>query len=170
MKHPLRVLAQAGTLWAALGLAHASTLPKAPNRAVIGPEETVFQPRTDACDGYDVPDVPPRLYRDNEGKIRLFTLHFENRALIGQSLDALKIDCKVVFRGKRSENPAAYDDKSWIAATWTPDGRTIHGLVHHEYQANSHTGRCVYKDYMPCWYNTVLAIRSRNSGQTFEKS
>jgi hypothetical protein len=137
---------------------------------IAGPEEVVFNPRVDACDGYDVPDISPRLYRDDRGNIRMYTLHFENRALIGKSLDSLKIDCRIVFRGNRSGNPAQYDDKSWIAATWTPDGRTIHGLIHHEFQANSHPGRCVYADYMPCWYNTVLAVKSGNRGEKFGKA
>lgn len=150
--------------------AQASGLPAAPSITVEGPEEIVFNPKTDACDGYDVPDVPPRAFRDASGTVKLFALHFENRALAGKSLDSLKIDCKVVFRANRNPDPAAHDDKSWIAATWTADGKTINGLVHHEYQANSHPGRCVYKDYLPCWYNTILAIRSTNGGQTFEKS
>ena len=90
----------------------------APPRLMIdGPEEVMFDPKRDACDGHDVPDVPPRLYRDAAGKIRLFTLHFENRALIGDSLDTLKLDCRVVYRGTHAADPAAYDDKSWIAAT-----------------------------------------------------
>ena len=148
--------------------AQAAQAPAAPV-VIEGPETVVFDPRTDACDGYDVPDVPPRAFRDASGQVRLFALHFENRALAGASTDALKIDCKVVFRGGRNADPARYDDKSWIAATWTPDGKVVHGLVHHEYQANAHPGRCVYQDYMPCWYNSILAIRSTNGGRSFEK-
>lgn len=132
-------------------------------------EQVVFDPRRDACDGHDVPDVPPRAYRDAQGNIRLFTLHYENRALIGPDFDSLRINCKVVFRGQQTADPAAYDDKSWITATWTRDGKTIHGLAHHEFQANAHEGRCVYREYMPCWYNTILAIRSTDGGETFTK-
>lgn len=143
----------------------------APPRIVIdGPEEVMFDPRRDACDGHDVPDVPPRLYRDAAGKIHLFTLHFENRALIGDTLDSLKLECRVAFRGSHAADPAAYDDKSWIAATWTADGRTIHGLAHHEYQGNTHPGRCTRPDYMSCWYNTVLALKSTDGGANFAKT
>lgn len=145
-------------------------VPAPPNIMLDGPEVVVFDPKRDACDGHDVPDVPPRLYRDAGGKIRLFTLHFENRALVGDRLDALKLDCRVVFRGAHSAVPAAYDDKSWIAATWTRDGKTIHGLIHHEYQGNTHPGRCTKSDYMSCWYNSVLAIRSDDMGNTFAKT
>lgn len=168
MKQRMRILVLSGALLA--GAAAASTLPNAPVITIEGAEEVVFDPKRDACDGYDVPDTPPRLYRDAAGDIRLFTLHFENRALVGKALDALKINCKVVFRGNRSGDPAAYNDKSWIAATWTADGRTVHGLAHHEFQANAHPGRCVYNEYMPCWYNTVLALRSGDGGNRFDKT
>ena len=167
MRHKCLILALAAT---SLVAATASASTNRPILLPAGPEEVVFNPKTDACDGYDVPDVPTRAYRDAEGNVRMFTLHFENRALIGKSITALKIDCRIVFRGGWNADPAAFDDKSWIAATWTPDGKTVHGLIHHEYQANAHAGRCVYKDYMPCWYNTILGIRSTNSGQTFEKA
>ncbi|MCA0422556.1 MAG: hypothetical protein LCH61_04395 [Proteobacteria bacterium] len=145
-------------------------VPAPPVIMIDGPETIVFDSKKDACDGHDVPDVPPRLYRDAEGRIRLFALHYENRALRGDSLDKLKLDCRVVFRGAGKSDPAAYDDKSWIAATWTRDGKTVFGLVHHEYQANSHPGRCSKPDYMSCWYNTILAIRSDNSGDSFAKT
>lgn len=168
MKQLRLILALTAGLTVASGQGAASTTPTIilPN----GPEEVIFNPKTDACDGYDVPDTPTRAFRDAEGNIRVFTLHFENRYLVGQAFNRLKINCKVAFRGNWNADPAAYDDKSWIAATWTADGKTVHGLAHHEYQGNAHAGRCVYRDYMPCWYNTILAVRSMNGGQTFEKA
>lgn len=144
--------------------------PAPPSVVIDGPEEVVFEPKRDACDGHDVPDVPPRAYRDATGTIQMFALHYENRALKGSSLDKLKLDCKTVFRGTHNADPAAFDDKSWIAATWTNDGKTIHGLIHHEFQANTHPGRCSSKEYMSCWYNTILAIRSTDSGASFAKT
>lgn len=155
---------------AAQGASQAPAARPAPPRLVIdGPAEVVFDPKTDACDGHDVPDVPPRAYRDATGTVRMFALHYENRALAGATLDRLKLNCKVVFRAAGKPDPAAYDDKSWIAATWTDDGRTIHGLIHHEYQANTHKGRCRFPEYMSCWYNSVLAIHSADGGDTFAK-
>ncbi|HRK24564.1 MAG TPA: hypothetical protein PLQ11_06385 [Beijerinckiaceae bacterium] len=152
------------------GQAAPNDRPNPPRIVLDGPEEIVFDPKHDACDRHDVPDVPPRAYRDAAGNVRMFALHFENRALVGPSLDALKPDCTVVFRGSGSADPAAYDDRSWITATWTGDGRIIHALVHHEYQAQAHPGRCAFKDYMACWFNTVLAARSGDGGQSFVKA
>ena len=154
---------------AAMAQPAAMALPAPPRLTIDGPAEVVFDPARHACDGHDVPDVPPRAYRDAAGTVRMFALHHENRALTGDSLDALKLDCRVVFRGHHSADPAAYDDKSWIAATWTDDGRRIHGLIHHEFQANTHKGRCTFSEYMACWYNSVLAIHSADGGLTFAK-
>jgi hypothetical protein len=157
------------TLAAATAMAQ-SAGPPVPRIMLDGPEEIVFDPKRDACDGHDVPDVPPRLYRDAAGQIRLFALHFENRALKTADLAKLKLDCRVVLRGSGAPDPAAYDDRSWIAATWTGDGKTIHGLIHHEYQGNTHPGRCKSKVYIECWYNSILAIRSDDAGETFRKT
>ncbi len=135
----------------------------------VGAPIVVFDPRRDACDGHDVPDVPLRAYRDDRGLIRAFALHFENRRLSGPSLLALKPECRVVFRGSGNPDPEKFDDRSWIAATWTPDGKTIHALVHHEFQANEHPGRCAFSQYIQCWWNAILGVRSGDGGQSFVK-
>lgn len=136
----------------------------------VGPERVIFDPKTDACDGHDVPDAPLRAYRDEAGDIVAFGLHYENRRLTGKTLDSLKIDCRVVFRGTGNPVPSAYDDRSWITATWTADGRNVNALAHHEFQANAHKGRCAFSDYMKCWWNSILALESRDSGASFVKS
>lgn len=136
----------------------------------VGPDQVIFDPKTDACDGHDVPDAPMRAYRDDVGNVVAFGLHFENRRLIGPTLNTLKINCRVVFRGTGNSDPKAFDDRSWITATWTPDGRTVHALAHHEFQANTHKGRCIHAEYMKCWWNSILALKSSDSGASFVKS
>jgi hypothetical protein len=117
---------------------------------LVGPAEVVFAGPRDSCDGHDALDAPARAFRDAKGEIVLFATHYRNRALRGPSLGKLKIDCWVVLEASGSDEPAAYDDKSWITATWTEDGARIEALLHHEYQANHHPGRCKAKDYMAC--------------------
>lgn len=134
---------------------------------LIGPPVTVFTPKRDACDQNDVPDVPARAFRDAEGGIVLFAMHTENRALRGRDFDTLALDCRASLPSHGKEDPAAFDDESWIAATWTVDGTRVVALVHHEYQAHSHPGRCSRKDYLACWYNTVVAVSSADGGRSF---
>jgi hypothetical protein len=137
--------------------------------SLSGKPRIVFNPKTDACDGHDVPDAPARAYRDAKGHVVLFAMHFENRALRGPDFDNLKLDCRVVFRGSGNADPAAYDDRSWIASTWTVDGTTVSALIHHEYQGNQHKGRCSFEEYIKCWTNSVLAVTSSDAGVTFAK-
>lgn len=157
-----------------LGLAPSTVLvagePPAPVVSLSGSPSVLFAPARDGCDGNDVPDAPARLFRDAEGAITLFGLHYTNHALKGPSLAALKIVCRSALPSHGNGDPAAYDDKSWIAATWTRDGRVVDGLVHHEFQANEHPGRCRFPDYMQCWFNTVLAVRSTDEGADFHKA
>jgi hypothetical protein len=136
---------------------------------VTGPPEIVFSAKEHACDGYDVPDAPTRAFRDPRGEIVLFGLHYQNRALRGASFDVLKLDCRIVLRSAGKADPAAYDDKSWITATWSDDGVKVQALLHHEFQANTHPGRCRLKEYLACWYNTVLAVSSKDGGLSFDR-
>ena len=137
---------------------------------VTGPERLIFSATRDACDGADVPDAPARAFRDASGAIAVFGLHYRNRALRGPDLDGLRIDCRVVLDSGGNGDPALYDDRSWITATWTEDGARVAALVHHEFQANEHEGRCRSKVYMECWYNTITAASSRDGGASFAQT
>jgi hypothetical protein len=136
---------------------------------IVGAPEVVFAAKRDACDGHDVPDAPARAYRDQKGEVVFFAMHYRNRRLSGPDFGKLKLDCRVVLDSAGQEDPAAYDDKSWITATWTEDGQKVFALVHHEYQANHHRGRCKAEGYLACWYNTVLAVSSTDGGLSFER-
>lgn len=164
-------------LLAALPLAASAAAPSAPSRepplsalTIVGPPEIVFTPKRDACDGDDVPDTSARAFRNADGQIVLFALHTLNRALRGADFDRLKIDCASPLPSQRAEDPASYDDASWITATWTDDGRRVLALVHHEYQANTHPGRCAHKEYLACWYNTIVAAVSGDGGRSFHRT
>lgn len=129
----------------------------------------MFSATRDACDGADVPDAPVRAFREASGSVALFGLHYRNRALRGPDLGHLTIDCAVVLESRGDADPAAYDDRSWITATWTEDGKTVAALVHHEYQAHEHPGRCPAGQYMACWYNTITAALSADGGRRFTR-
>ncbi len=156
-------------LIAAMSPARAASEPPLSSLTAVGPAAVVFKASRDACDGADVPDAPARAFRDADGAVALYGMHYRNRALRGADLDHLKIDCAVVLESGEKSDPAAYDDRSWITATWTEDGRRVSALLHHEYQANEHPGRCRSKVYMECWYNTITAAASTDGGRTFTR-
>lgn len=136
----------AAALWLASPVCAASEPPLSA-LTVVGPPTTLFSATRDACDGADVPDASARAFRDSGGAIALYSMHYRNRALRGADLDHLKIDCQVVLDSGEKADPALYDDRSWITATWTQDGKAVSALLHHEYQANEHEGRCRSKVY-----------------------
>ncbi|MFL4987270.1 MAG: hypothetical protein ACJ8C0_02830 [Microvirga sp.] len=167
----MRVLAAAIVLALAAVVGRQAVAAEPPLAAptLVGPPEIVFASTKDACDGHDVPDAPVRAFRDAKGAVVLFGMHYQNRALRGESFDKLKLDCRIVLASSGKADPAAYDDKSWITATWTEDGTRVEALLHHEYQANHHAGRCKAKEYLACWYNTVLAVASSDGGASFPR-
>ncbi len=149
-----------------------ASAPEAPALRVTlapGAPETVYAAPRDGCDPDDVPDAPVRAFRDAGGGVTMFGLHSDNRALKGPDFAHLRIACAIVYPSHGDADPARYDDRSWIAATWTTDGRAVSALVHHEYQANEHPGRCRFPAYMQCWFNTVLEVRSTDGAADFPR-
>ncbi|GJE40948.1 hypothetical protein [Methylobacterium soli] len=168
MTRPLRYTAL--LLLGLTGAAQAAPEPPLSSLTLVGPPTAIFRAGRDACDGADVPDASARAFRDARGAVALFGMHYRNRALRGPDLDHLTLDCSIVLDSGEKSDPALYDDRSWITATWTEDGRAVAGLLHHEYQANEHPGRCRSKLYLECWYNTLTAAASTDGGRSFTRA
>jgi hypothetical protein len=154
----------------AAGMARSADFPPGLSVSAAGVPVTAFAAGRDGCDGHDVPDAPLRALRDTSGRSVAFRLHFVNRRLIGPSIDRLKIDCKVVLNSRHNGNPQAYDDYNWITATWTDDGHKVAALIHHEFHANEHPGKCAFKTMMQCWMNTITAWTSTDGGASFQRA
>jgi hypothetical protein len=133
-------------------------------------EETVYAWSRQRCEEWHIPDAPLRAFRDASGEVVAFASNYRNRPLIGAGLDRITTSCSVSFESKNSADPSQFSDKSWIAATWTRNGRDVFALVHDEYHADKHAGACQFKDAMSCWYNVVTAAQSRDGGQHFTNS
>jgi hypothetical protein len=137
--------------------------------ALQGEPEIIFDSGRDGCEAIDMPDVNPRAFRDANGDVVFFGLHLVNRVMRGKDLSHLAIDCHVVLGSGFDPDPAHYNDRNYITATWTTNGRDVDALVHHEYHADAH-GRCEVQTSLGCWYNTILAYRSTNGGEDFVKA
>jgi hypothetical protein len=134
---------------------------------VIGPQQTVFRWRTEACEPRDIPDTPARAYRDAHGEVHLISSHYVNRAMTGPDLSHVKRRCPVIMRSTYDPRPGEFADHEWIASTYTTEGTTVFALVHDEYQGNEHPGRCPSGVYLKCWYNAVTLARSSDGGASF---
>jgi hypothetical protein len=138
-----------------------------PPLALVGEQETVFNHTEDACSPIDIPDAPARAFRDVAGQVHLIASHYVTRAMVGPSLDTVRHDCRRVMVSDLDGDPARFDDREWITAPYTRDGRTVHALVHDEYQGHNHPGACPSEDYLKCWYNSITLARSTDGGRTF---
>jgi hypothetical protein len=142
--------------------------PAAPEVTVrLGDEVKVFDYSTEACDRLDVPDTPARAFRDASGTVNFFASHRVTRRDTGPELDALTHNCEVVMGSHENPRPEQFDDREWLAATWTPDGSRVAALVHNEYQGHRHAGRCPSGVYRECWYNSLTLATSENGGRSF---
>jgi hypothetical protein len=130
-------------------------------------EETVYSWSRQRCEEWHIPDAPLRAFRNDRGEIVAFASHHRNRPLLGPRLDAIATSCAISFEAKNSPDPSEFSDMSWIAATWTGNGRDVYALMHDEYHADRHPGACRFRDGMACWYNVVTAARSRDGGLRF---
>jgi len=131
--------------------------------------ETVFRWRTDRCDDNQYPDAPARAFRGANGTVHLFAPHSDNRALIGTTLDAVRIDCRSVYEGRGDDDPSAYDDKVWLSSFYTQDGRNVAALAHAEFHGHLRPALCPWHDYHSCWWNGVVGLVSRDGGETFAR-
>ena len=135
---------------------------------LVGTPTVVFDSAHDACTPDDFPDINARAFRDATGRTLVYALHDDNRPLVGPDLAHLKPSCHVALASPADPDPARYADRNFLAATWTDDGRTIGALVHQEYHADQF-GRCSAQGDLACWFNTILAYRSRDGGVDFSR-
>ncbi|MBB3950199.1 hypothetical protein [Aureimonas jatrophae] len=137
-------------------------------RLTVEPQESVlFSHGRDACEPWDIPDTPTRAFRDAAGTIHVFQSHHRARALTGRSFGALAHSCRVAYQAAGLDDPASFSNRSWIAATYTHDGRTVHAVLHDEYRGHL-AGRCDTSEADACWYNTLTAAVSHDGGARFE--
>ncbi len=164
----LRALAVPILWWSGCG-APAAADPPVPRAAIASPEEPVFLWRRDRCADDDIPDAPLRVLRRDDGTLVGFASHYVSRLFLISPDRHFSRDCRPVFSSRADPDPATFDDRIWIASTWSDDGRHVAALGHDEYQGQTHPGHCTYATYRQCWYNSVVLLRSDDGGRSFAK-
>jgi hypothetical protein len=137
---------------------------------VLGREITIFNWATDKCDAKDFPDVALRILNDGTEDPKILSSNWSNRfRKLDISTMHVRSDCASSFKSDRQADPSLYDDFSWMASL-ASDGKVVNALIHHEYHANEHAGKCKFQIYEQCWYNTITYARSDDGGRTFHQS
>lgn len=136
---------------------------------VISQPSVVFNWSSQRCDDQDIPDVPLRALRIADSTVLAFASSVESRRFLGVDLNSIKRDCALVYKSRHSADPAEFADNTWIASTWSDDGKTIYALSHNEYHGHVHPGYCALATYFACWYNTIGLLRSDDEGRSFHR-
>ena len=100
---------------------------------VTGSEEVVFDHSLSAIIAEDIPDAPARAFRDANGKIQLIASHYISYRMIGNDFNSLQKDSTVIMNSHEDSDPSHYNSSEWICGVYTPDGATVHAIIHNEY-------------------------------------
>jgi hypothetical protein len=133
------------------------------------PATVLFDWTTQRCETTDIPDAPARAFRDFHGAVHLFATHNDNRAFTGPDFAHLRHDCAVIYQGHHDDDPAHYDDRQWLTAFTTTDGRTIDAIVHDEFHGHLRPALCPSRQYIACWYNALTFAVSTDGGASFHQ-
>jgi len=133
-------------------------------------DRAVFVWQRDRCDDRHNPDAPARAFRMADGRVRLFVADPANRSFVGPTLEGVRPVCASAHRGAEADAPGRYDDRSWIGATYTADGKTVHALLHVEFHGHRRPALCPAGRYMACWMNAIAQGISRDAGSLFSRA
>jgi hypothetical protein len=150
--------------------AHAGAYPGTHPPRVTGAPEVVFDWSRERCATWDIPDTPARAWLGSDGRVRLVSGSEASRASVGPALGRLARDCAVLHRGAGADDPGAYDDRVWIHATHTTDGRHVIALGHAEYHGDRRRDRCPVGGRLECWRNAVVELASEDGGRSFRRT
>ena len=138
----------------------------------VGKKEVVFDYTTDRCEELDLPDLPTRMVRAEDGSLVYFAGNAPRvYASRGADFNSLKRDCsQPVLVSADRRTPESYENWEWIWSVYRV-GSTWHALVHNEYH-DTFASTCDPGNPSPsnpCWYNSVTHAVSTDGGHTFTK-
>jgi hypothetical protein len=140
----------------------------------VGPEVTVFDHSTQACQADDIPDIGARAIKDSLNRTQLIVSHYNTRREIGSSLDTVAHNCNIVLFSDADSDPSHYNDHEWLHSLYTIDGTTVYGFIHDEYHGWDYNEQCAGLVGTPninkCWYNSVTLATSTNRGDSYTQA
>ncbi len=136
---------------------------------VSGPETVLFDSDVSGCDNHHLPDSPARAFRNDRGQMVLFAPNFQNRAFVGYGFNSLKPDCNSRFKAAGKSVPELLDDRTWLQAIYTRDGRDVYALGSASFMPYRHDMPCEGRTKRTdCWINGLVTLKSSDGGKSFE--
>lgn len=135
---------------------------------MAGPPQVIFDWTHDRCYDSQIPDLPVRAFRDHEDQVNLILSHTDAHRMQGPDFESLSLDCARLLQSREDPSVDSYANYEWIASVYTEDGKTVHALLHNEFQGNQIGGDiCPSGAYFQCWQNSITYARSDDGGATF---
>lgn len=136
---------------------------------VSGPETVLFDSDVSGCDNHHLPDSPARAFRNDRGQMVMFAPNFQNRAFVGYGFNSLKPDCNSRFKAEGKSVPELLDDRTWLQAIYTRDGRDVYALGSASFMPYRHDMPCEGRiKRTDCWINGLVTLKSSDGGKSFE--
>lgn len=136
---------------------------------VSGPETVLFDSDVSGCDNHHLPDSPARAFRNDRGQMVMFAPNFQNRAFVGYGFNSLKPDCNSRFKAAGKSVPELLDDRTWLQAIYTRDGRDVYALGSASFMPYRHDMPCEGRTKRTdCWINGLVTLKSSDGGKSFE--
>ena len=120
------------------------------------------------CGPTDIPDGPAHASRADDGSIVMMASSAENYPFRGRSILHLSKQCRPLYVSRHLQNPALFDDRSWVLSPFSLDGRYFIGLVHDEFHGEKYRAGCP-NHLAHCWYNAVTAVVSTDGSRSFHR-
>lgn len=138
----------------------------------VGATEVVFDWSVDRCEDLDVPDVPSRVIRAEDGSLVLFAGNGpRNYVSRGAGFDKFTRDCsQPALASADLRTPDSYENWEWIWSVYR-EGSTWHAFVHNEFH-DAVAATCRPGDPSPanpCWYNSITLAVSTDGARSFTK-
>jgi hypothetical protein len=138
----------------------------------VGATEVVFDWSVDRCEDLDVPDVPSRVIRAEDGSLVLFAGNGpSNYVSRGAGFDKFTRDCsQPALASADLRTPDSYENWEWIWSVYR-EGSTWHAFVHNEFH-DAVAATCRPGDPSPanpCWYNSITYAVSTDGAHSFTK-
>jgi hypothetical protein len=138
----------------------------------VGETEIVFDWSVDRCEDLDVPDIPSRIIRAEDGSLVLFAGNAPRYYVSGGAgFDKFTRDCsQPALVSADLRTPDSYENWEWIWSVYR-EGSTWHAFVHNEFH-DAVAATCSPGDPSPgnpCWYNSVTHAVSTDGARSFTK-
>ena len=138
--------------------------------SVAGEQSPKLVSSSSSCHSGASPDAPLRIFSDDSGQIFGYLSYKTSYRVRFNTPDLYSVECKPVLFSEGDPDPYRFDDNLWIGAIWKGHGSTINALIHNEFHAHKHKGRCEFATYLQCWRNSITFLESRDGGSSFVKS